>query len=201
MWIEGKCIAPWRTWFSEVVTLVLALVRRFGRCGIPLIRTKARQIAKDQSATPASGNTAAFCRGFGVPDAFVYCLLSGEQRLPAATSRISVTPRSALNQSRALRHRLQGGNHRQLRGPGGILQRGIRLVITDFEAPPSPLDWHLDGHAAGFYVGLHPAEPDIDGVDVGMQFAYAYGETAPTDRRGNRQLGAGGIRECNDPAE
>ncbi|MGO9926543.1 MAG: hypothetical protein ACLPLP_10530 [Mycobacterium sp.] len=59
------------------------------------------------------------------------------------------------------------------------LEGGIKLLITDCEDTLSPVQWHLDGRAAGFYVGLHPAELSSEGGDVGMQLAYAYSETAP----------------------
>jgi len=59
------------------------------------------------------------------------------------------------------------------------LEGGIQVLITDCEGTLSPIEWHLDGRSAGFYVGLHPAEPDTEGDDVVDQLAYAYSETAP----------------------
>ena len=53
------------------------------------------------------------------------------------------------------------------------------LLITDLEGPLSPVEWHLDGRADGFYVGLHPAEPGTEEGDVDDQLAYAYSDTAP----------------------
>ena len=60
------------------------------------------------------------------------------------------------------------------------LEGGIELLITDCEATLSPVAWHLDGRAAGFYVSVHRAELDSDGVCIGLQdqIAYAYSETA-----------------------
>ena len=61
------------------------------------------------------------------------------------------------------------------------LEGGIEVLITDCEETLSPAAWHLDGRAAGFYVGVHRAELDTDSVYVDLpdQFAYAYSETAP----------------------
>ncbi|WP_157900546.1 hypothetical protein [Mycobacterium rhizamassiliense] len=60
------------------------------------------------------------------------------------------------------------------------LEGGIRVVITDCEGPLSPVGWHLDGRAAGFFVGLHPAEPETGGgAEVDVLLAYAYSEMAP----------------------
>jgi hypothetical protein len=61
------------------------------------------------------------------------------------------------------------------------LEGGIELLITDCEETLSPAAWHLDGRAAGFYVGVHRAELDTDSVYVDLpdQFAYTCSETAP----------------------
>jgi hypothetical protein len=61
------------------------------------------------------------------------------------------------------------------------LEGGIELLITDCEDTLSPVKWHLDGRAAGFYISVYRAELDADGayVDFPDQFAYAYSETAP----------------------
>lgn len=60
------------------------------------------------------------------------------------------------------------------------LEGGVELLITDCEDTLSPVEWHLDGRAAGFCVGVHRAELDADGeyVDFPDQFASAYSETA-----------------------
>ena len=44
----------------------------------------------------------------------------------------------------------------------------------------SPVGWHLDGRAKGFYVGVYRATLDADSahVDCPDQFACAYSETA-----------------------
>ena len=81
-----------------------------------------------------------------------------------------------------LRHQLRAGEHgRPLRDPHGQAGGGIKLLITDCEDTLSPVQWHLDGRAAGFYVGVYRAELDADGVyvDFPNQFAWAYSETAP----------------------
>ena len=61
------------------------------------------------------------------------------------------------------------------------LECGIELLITDCVGTLSPFRWHLDGRAAGFFVGVYRSELDADGVYVALpdQFAYAYSETAP----------------------
>lgn len=60
------------------------------------------------------------------------------------------------------------------------LEGGIELLITDCEDTLSPVEWHLDGRAAGFYVGVYRAELDADGayVDLPDHFACAYSESA-----------------------
>jgi hypothetical protein len=60
------------------------------------------------------------------------------------------------------------------------LEGDPRLVITDCEGPLSPVGWHLDGRAAGFYVGVHATDPDTEaGAEVDVHRAYAYSEMAP----------------------
>jgi hypothetical protein len=60
------------------------------------------------------------------------------------------------------------------------LEGGIQVLITDCEAALSPIERHRDGGAAGFYVGLHPAEPDTEGASqVDVHRAYACSETTP----------------------
>ena len=52
---------------------------------------------------------------------------------------------------------------------------GIELMITDCGVTLSPVDWHKDGRAAGFYVGVHTTARNLDGVDEDMveQIGYA----------------------------
>lgn len=59
---------------------------------------------------------------------------------------------------------------------------GIQVIVTDCVGALSPVAWHLDGRAAGFFVGLHRAEPGTQGAgEIGFRFAYACGEsTLPT---------------------
>ncbi len=61
------------------------------------------------------------------------------------------------------------------------LEGGIKVLITDCVGTLSPIQWHLDGHAAGFFVGVYHREPGTDGeqVDLPDRFAYACSETAP----------------------
>ena len=61
------------------------------------------------------------------------------------------------------------------------LECGIELLITDCVGTLSPVKWHLDGRAAGFFVGVYRAALDADGGFVVLtdRFAYAYSETAP----------------------
>ena len=39
------------------------------------------------------------------------------------------------------------------------LEGGIKVLITDCVGTLSPIQWHLDGHAAGFFVGVYHREP------------------------------------------
>jgi hypothetical protein len=52
---------------------------------------------------------------------------------------------------------------------------GIEVMITDCGVTLSPVDWHLDGRAAGFYVGIHTTTSNLDGADEDMleQVGYA----------------------------
>jgi hypothetical protein len=38
------------------------------------------------------------------------------------------------------------------------LEGGIKLLITDCAGTLSPFRWHLDGRAAGFFVGVYRSE-------------------------------------------
>ena len=61
------------------------------------------------------------------------------------------------------------------------LEGGIKLLLTDCVSTLSPIQWHLDGRAAGFFVGVYHREMGTDGehVDLPDRFAYACSETAP----------------------
>jgi hypothetical protein len=57
---------------------------------------------------------------------------------------------------------------------------GIQVIVTDCVDTLSPAGWHLDGRAAGFFVGLHRAESDTEaGAEADVLLAYAYSELAP----------------------
>ena len=64
---------------------------------------------------------------------------------------------------------------------GAKFEGGIEVMITDCGVSLSPLDWHLAGRAAGFYVGLHANSSSLDGVDEDMleQVGYACDPEAP----------------------
>jgi hypothetical protein len=61
------------------------------------------------------------------------------------------------------------------------LECGIELLITDCVGTLSPFRWHLDGRAAGFFVGVYRSELGTNGehIDLPDRFAYACSETAP----------------------
>jgi hypothetical protein len=61
------------------------------------------------------------------------------------------------------------------------LEGGIELLIADCVSTLSPIQWHLDGRAVGFFVGVHRSELGTDGehIDLPDRFAYACSETAP----------------------
>jgi hypothetical protein len=61
------------------------------------------------------------------------------------------------------------------------LEGGIQIMITDCASTLSPIQWHLDGRAAGFFVGVYRRELSTDGehVDLPDRFAYACSEAAP----------------------
>jgi hypothetical protein len=61
------------------------------------------------------------------------------------------------------------------------LEGGIQVLITDCVSTLSPIQWHLDGRAAGFFIGVYRSEVGTDGehVDLPDRFAYACSETAP----------------------
>jgi hypothetical protein len=71
-----------------------------------------------------------------------------------------------------------GGNCVTLRAH---LEGGIKVLITDCLGTLSPIQWHLDGRAAGFFIGVYHSEPGTDGahVDLPDRFTYACSETAP----------------------
>jgi hypothetical protein len=52
---------------------------------------------------------------------------------------------------------------------------GVEVMITDCGISLSPVNWHLDGRAAGFYVGIHTTTSNLDGADEDMleQVGYA----------------------------
>ena len=58
---------------------------------------------------------------------------------------------------------------------------GIEVMITDCGISLSPVNWHLDGCAAGYYVGVHTTTSHLDGVDEDMleQLGYACDVEAP----------------------
>jgi predicted SpoU family rRNA methylase len=58
---------------------------------------------------------------------------------------------------------------------------GIQVMITDCGITLSSVEAHLDGRAAGFYVGVHTAATDLDGVDEDVfdQVGYACDPEAP----------------------
>jgi hypothetical protein len=58
---------------------------------------------------------------------------------------------------------------------------GIEVMITDCGVTLSSVDWHLDGRAAGYYVGVHTTTSHLDGVDEDMleQLGYACDVEAP----------------------
>lgn len=58
---------------------------------------------------------------------------------------------------------------------------GIEVMITDCGVSLSPVSWHMDGRAAGYYVGLHTAASDVGGepVDALEQLGYACDAEAP----------------------
>jgi hypothetical protein len=61
------------------------------------------------------------------------------------------------------------------------MEGGIQVLVTDCAATLSPIQWHLDGRAAGFFVGVYRSALGTDGehVDLPDRFAYACSETAP----------------------
>ena len=58
---------------------------------------------------------------------------------------------------------------------------GIKVLITDCGVTLSSVEAHLDGCAAGFYIGIHTAASNGDGVDEDMleQGGYACDPEAP----------------------
>jgi hypothetical protein len=58
---------------------------------------------------------------------------------------------------------------------------GTQVMITDCGVALSPVQAHLDGRAPGFYVGIHTAATDLDGVEEDMldQVGYACDPEAP----------------------
>jgi hypothetical protein len=60
---------------------------------------------------------------------------------------------------------------------------GIEVMITDCGVTLSSVEAHLDGRAAGFYVGIHTAATDLDGADEDMHEQVGYAcdpEALPT---------------------
>jgi hypothetical protein len=58
------------------------------------------------------------------------------------------------------------------------LEGGFEVLITDCENTLSPLHWHLEGRAAGFFVGVHRVDPDGMYTDAPGEFGCAFSETA-----------------------
>jgi hypothetical protein len=58
---------------------------------------------------------------------------------------------------------------------------GIEVMITDCGVSLSPVSWHLDRRAAGYYVGVHTAASNLHGLDVDRseQLGYACDVEAP----------------------
>jgi hypothetical protein len=48
------------------------------------------------------------------------------------------------------------------------LEGGIKGLITDCVGTLSPIQWHLDGRAAGFFVGVHRCELGTDGEHIDL---------------------------------
>jgi hypothetical protein len=61
------------------------------------------------------------------------------------------------------------------------LEGGIKVLITDCVGTLSPIQWHLEARAAGFFVGIYHRELGTDGehIELPDRFAYACSETAP----------------------
>jgi hypothetical protein len=61
------------------------------------------------------------------------------------------------------------------------LEGGIKVLITDCVGTLSLIQWHFDGRASGFFIGVYRCELDTDRehVDLPDRFAYACSETAP----------------------
>jgi hypothetical protein len=61
------------------------------------------------------------------------------------------------------------------------LEGGIQVLVTDCVSILSPFQWHLDGRAAGFFVGVYRSELGTNGehIDLPDRFTYACSETAP----------------------
>jgi hypothetical protein len=61
------------------------------------------------------------------------------------------------------------------------LECGIELLITDCVGTLSPFRWHLDGRAAGFFVGVDRSElgTNREHIDLPDRFVYACSKTAP----------------------
>jgi hypothetical protein len=58
---------------------------------------------------------------------------------------------------------------------------GIEVLITDCGVTLSSVDAHLDGCAAGYYIGIHAAASHLDGADEDPleQIGYACDPEAP----------------------
>ena len=72
------------------------------------------------------------------------------------------------------------------------LEGGMQVLITDCVGTLSPIQWHLDGRAAGFFVGVYRprngyrwrARRPPGSIRLRLQ------RERSADRRGNRRLGA-----------
>ena len=62
-----------------------------------------------------------------------------------------------------------------------MFEGGIKATITDCGVTLTSVDWHLDGRAAGYYVGIHTAAMNLDSMDVDEfeQVGYACDPEAP----------------------
>ena len=78
---------------------------------------------------------------------------------------------------------LQAGALKKIRGPGparGTMARSASTCATSaptcvaLVCAESPVKWHLDGRAAGFYVGVYRVELNADGGYVALPDRFAY---------------------------
>jgi hypothetical protein len=61
------------------------------------------------------------------------------------------------------------------------LEGGSKVLITDCVGTLSPIQWHFDGRASGFFIGVYRSAlgTDAEHLDLPDRFAYACSETAP----------------------